>query len=188
MLDNLFQYDDHARLVPQMASVIPTLANGGIKDAGKTIVLRLKPGLRWSNGAEITSHDIKFGWQVGMDSATGPACQGSCDLIKSIDTPSRSIAILHLHRIDSSAIPGALPQVWPPVWPGAWKNNAHAAAVKLGSDPNYTFEGLVIPPTAPTRSPRSLPVLVLPCGPCRTTAARPAVLEYATSCFMPISP
>jgi len=141
MLDNLFQYDDHARLVPQMASVIPTLANGGIKDAGKTIVLRLKPGLRWSNGAEITSHDIKFGWQVGMDSATGPACQGSCDLIKSIDTPSRSIAILHLHRIDSSAIPGALPQVWPPVWPGAWKNNAHAAAVKLGSDPNYTFEG-----------------------------------------------
>jgi len=141
MLDNLFQYDDHARLVPQMATAIPTLANGGIKDAGKTIVLRLKPGLRWSNGVEITSRDIKFGWQVGMDSATGPACQGSCDLIKSINTPSRYVAVLHLHRIDSSAIPGSLPQVWPPVWPGAWKNNAHAAALKLGTDTHYTFEG-----------------------------------------------
>jgi len=141
MLDNLFQYDAHARLIPQMATVIPTLANGGIKDAGKTIILRLRPGLRWSDGAEITSRDIKFGWQVGMDAATGPACQGSCDLIKGIDTPSRYVAILHLHRIDSSAVPGSLPQLWPAVWPSAWNNNAHAAALKLGSDPNYNFEG-----------------------------------------------
>lgn len=144
-LENLFQYDNHARLVPQMAAVIPTFANGGIRDAGKTIVLRLKPGLRWSNGAEVTSSDIKFGWQVGTDSATGPACHGSCDLIKRIDTPGRYVAILHLRRIDTSAIPGSLPQVWPPVWPGAWKNNPHAAALRLGADPKYTFEGARYP-------------------------------------------
>jgi len=145
ILDNLFQYDNQARLVPQIAATVPTFANGGLRDGGKTIVLRLRPGRRWSNGAEITSQDVRFGWQVGMDRATGPACQGSCDLIRHIDTPSRYVAILHLRRVNSSAVPGSLPQVWPPVWPGAWKNNPHAAALKLGSAPNYTFEGTRYP-------------------------------------------
>lgn len=139
--NSLFQYDTQARLVPQMAAAIPTTANGGIKAGGKTITLRLKPGLRWSNGAEITSRDIKFGWRVDMDGATGPACLGTCDIIKSIDTPSRYVAVLHLRSVDASAVPTALPDLWPAVWPGAWKNNPHAAALKLGASANYTFEG-----------------------------------------------
>lgn len=148
-LTNLFQYNNNARLVPQMAAAIPTVGNGGIKNGGKTIVLRLKPGLRWSNGSEITSHAIKFGWQVEMDGATGPACLGTCDAIRSIDTPSKYVAILHLRNADSSAVPEAMPQPWPTVWPGAWKHSAHAAALKLGNDQNYTFEGAGYPTDGP---------------------------------------
>ena len=59
-----------------MATEVPTLKNGGTKDAGKTIVMHLKRGLHWSNNTEITSADIEFGWQINMDAASGPACMG----------------------------------------------------------------------------------------------------------------
>jgi len=145
LFDSLFQYDNHARLIPQMATSVPTINNGGIRDGGKTIVVQLKPGLRWSNGAEITSRDIWFGWKVGMDKASGPDCLGGCDAIKRIDTPSRYTAVLRLSHVDSAAVPAAMPDLWPHIWPGAWNNSPHGAALKLGQDPSFNFESSHFP-------------------------------------------
>jgi ABC-type transport system substrate-binding protein len=145
LFDSLFQYNNQATLIPQMAETIPTLQNGGIRDGGKTIMIQLKKGLRWSNGAEITSADVRFGWKLGMDSATGPSCLGGCDIIYRIDTPHRYRAVLHLKRPYSSAVPNAMPDVWPNVWSGAWRNNPHAAALKLGQDARFNFESSRFP-------------------------------------------
>ena len=145
LFEDLFRYDDHARLVPQLAATIPTVRNGGIKDGGKTIVLHLKRGLRWSNGAEITSRDIWFGWRVGMDRATGPSCLGGCDAIRSIDTPSRYSAVLHLRQPYSAAVPDTMPDVWPHTWTDVWKDNPHLAALKLGQDQAFNFENSSFP-------------------------------------------
>lgn len=140
LFDDLFRYDASATLIPQMASSIPTIQNGGIRDGGKTVVIRLKYGLRWSNGTEITSRDIQFGWKVGMDKATGPSCLGSCDDIRRIDTPDRYTAILHLKQVNASAIPAVVPDVWPHIWPNAWTDSSHAAALTLGQDKSFNFE------------------------------------------------
>jgi peptide/nickel transport system substrate-binding protein len=78
-----------------------------------------------------------------MDSATGPACAGSCDAISQIDTPSRYTAVFHLKQVYAPALPYAINgfSLWPRVWAGAWKNSPHAAAVKLAQDPTFNFEG-----------------------------------------------
>jgi peptide/nickel transport system substrate-binding protein len=143
MFDHLFIYNNKAQLVPQMAQVMPTVKNGGILNGGKTIVIHLKKGLRWSNGAPITAADLKFSWQVGMDSATGPACAGSCDAISSIATAGRYTAIFHLKQVYAPALPYAVNgfSLWPHVWAGAWNNSPHAAAAKLAQDPTFNFEG-----------------------------------------------
>jgi peptide/nickel transport system substrate-binding protein len=62
---SLFQYGPHG-VFPQMATVLPTVANGGIKGNGRTVTVHLKRGLRWSDGASITSGDVKFGWETAM--------------------------------------------------------------------------------------------------------------------------
>jgi ABC-type transport system substrate-binding protein len=143
MFDHLFIYNHNSRLVPQMAQSMPTIKNGGIVNGGKTIVIHLKKGLRWSNGAPITAADLKFSWKVGMDAATGPACAGSCDAISRIDTPSTYTAIFHLKQVYAPALPYAINgfSLWPRVWAGAWSNDAHAAALKLAQDPTFNFEG-----------------------------------------------
>lgn len=149
LLEGLFLYNSQAQVVPQLAAVVPTVANGGIKNGGKTIVVRLKKGLHWSDGSAITSQDVVFGWKVGMDPVTGPYCTGSCDQIARIDTPDAYTAIIRMKRVFASAVPTAMPQVWPHNWKGAWTNNPHAAAVKLAQDTTFNFEGASFPTNGP---------------------------------------
>jgi peptide/nickel transport system substrate-binding protein len=145
MLEGLVLYDNNAKLKPDLATAVPSIKNGGIKDGGKTIVVNLKQGLRWSDGAALTSKDVAFGWHVGMDPATGPSCSGSCDIISRIDTPSKYQAVLHLKKIYAPAVPNALPPIWPVKWARAWSNDAHAAAEKLGQDQTFNFESTNYP-------------------------------------------
>jgi peptide/nickel transport system substrate-binding protein len=149
LFDSLFIYNSKAQTVPEMATAVPTTSNGGIKDGGKTLVIHLKKGLRWSNGSEITSRDVLFGWKVSMDPATGPYCTGSCDVIARIDTPDPFTAVFHLKRAYSANVASWMPLVWPHVWKGSWNNSAHAAALKLGQDPQFNFENASYPTSGP---------------------------------------
>jgi peptide/nickel transport system substrate-binding protein len=149
MFDSLFLYNSKAKILPQMATAVPSTTNGGVNNNGKTIVIHLKQGLRWSDGAEITSKDVKFGWQVSMDPATGPYCTGSCDVISSINTPDPFTAVLHLKRAYSASVASWMPLVWPHIWKGAWNNSPHAAAVKLAQNPGFNFEGTSFPTNGP---------------------------------------
>jgi peptide/nickel transport system substrate-binding protein len=44
--------------VADMATEVPTAANGGITDGGKTYTFHIKPGIDWSNGREVTAADF----------------------------------------------------------------------------------------------------------------------------------
>jgi peptide/nickel transport system substrate-binding protein len=148
LLEGLYLYDDKVKLVPDVLAQIPSVKNKGILNGGKTIVLHLKHGLRWSNNAEITSKDVNFGFKISSDPLTGPACAGTCDAIARIDTPDKYTAVLHMKRIYGAAIPYALPTPQPVKWPGAWNNDPHVAAQKL-MDAAYNFENDTYPTNGP---------------------------------------
>lgn len=145
--DGLWTYNSQAKFVPVMSQNIPSVKNGQIKNGGKLIIVKLKKGLRWSNGKEITSKDIVFGWKVGLDPATGPVCQGSCDVIARIKTPNKYEADMYLKSVYAPFLAYGTPPIWPSSWPGAWSNDPHAAAVKLAQDATFNFEGPNYPTT-----------------------------------------
>jgi peptide/nickel transport system substrate-binding protein len=148
--DDLVQYDDQSHLFPVLLGNLPSLKNGEIKDGGRTIIARLKQGLRWSNGAEITAADVKFGWRVLMSKISGPYCSGTCDVISSIDTVGKYEVIFHLGSSYAPFFPNGLPEVWPVQWKGAWKaNDVNAAAKKLFQDSTYNFESSSYPTDGP---------------------------------------
>jgi peptide/nickel transport system substrate-binding protein len=45
--------------VADAATTVPTTANGGISDGGKTYTFHIKPGVDWSTGAQVTSADFE---------------------------------------------------------------------------------------------------------------------------------
>ena len=61
-LDTLFFYDGNSpsKLVPQLAAAIPTRQNGGISADGKTYTVKLRPGLKFSDGTLLTAQDVKY--------------------------------------------------------------------------------------------------------------------------------
>jgi peptide/nickel transport system substrate-binding protein len=111
--DPLFDHDGHGALVPLLARRVPTLANGDISRDGKTITIRLRPGVRWHDGAPFTSADVRFSWQAMMDPKNDVGSREGVDEIADIGTPDPLTAVIHLHRPDATAIPLALPELIP---------------------------------------------------------------------------
>ena len=56
----LFQLDKDAKPVPAMAADMPTQQNGGISADGKKITVKMKPGLKWSDGSPLTARDFQY--------------------------------------------------------------------------------------------------------------------------------
>jgi oligopeptide transport system substrate-binding protein len=66
----LFRYDDNLNVVADMAAEVPTADNGGISKDGKTFTIKLRDGLKWSDGAPLTSADVVYGFKRLLDPKT----------------------------------------------------------------------------------------------------------------------
>lgn len=94
----LFNYDDRNRLVPELATVLPTLANGGVSRDGLVITYHLRRGVTWQDGAPFGADDVKFTWQAVMNPNNDVANRVGYDDVASIDTPNQQTAVVHLKR------------------------------------------------------------------------------------------
>jgi peptide/nickel transport system substrate-binding protein len=151
MEDGFWVYNDKARFVPQLAARVPSTKNGDIRDGARTVVVHLKHGNRWSDGSEITSADVKFGFEVGSTKVSGPVCSGSCDIISRIDTPDRYTAVLHLKRPYVPVLAYGMPPLVPHRWKsaaGSWSTPQAAAQLIYGTA-SYTFETAAYPTSGP---------------------------------------
>jgi ABC-type transport system substrate-binding protein len=87
----------------------------------------------WPDGSEVTSADVKFGWEVDRDGAPLPlTCE--TDGVCSVDTPDRYTAVYHLPQPSSSFLDNIPGFVLPATWPGFWNQNVHAAATALNTN------------------------------------------------------
>jgi peptide/nickel transport system substrate-binding protein len=92
----IFRYDDTGDYVPEMATVIPTPSNGGISRDGRTIVLHLRHGMQWSDGAPLDARDLRFTWKAVMNPRNNTRLRAGWDDIAAIDLPDNDTAIVHL--------------------------------------------------------------------------------------------
>jgi peptide/nickel transport system substrate-binding protein len=94
----LFNYDDKNEVVPELATELPTLTNGGISRDGRTITYHLRKGVTWQDGAPFGADDVKFTWQAVMNPQNDVGNRVGYDEVLSIDTPDQLTAVVHLKR------------------------------------------------------------------------------------------
>src|SRR5580692_9744247 len=58
--------DAEGKLIGDLATVVPSLENGGISRDGRTYVYHIHRGVRWHDGAPLTSRDVAFTWRAIM--------------------------------------------------------------------------------------------------------------------------
>lgn len=104
VLEGLLGTDPKGEYYPILASEVPSAQNGGFSADGKTVTFRLKPGLKWADGAPVTSEDIKFTWEAIMNKANPVVSRGGYDLISSIETPNELTAIVTFEKLYASVL------------------------------------------------------------------------------------
>lgn len=67
----LMFYGQDAGLLPNLVSVVPSLANGDLADDLTSVTLRLKEGVVWSDGEPFTANDVIATWTWITDEANG---------------------------------------------------------------------------------------------------------------------
>ena len=61
---NLFNVTPQGKLTPDLASVVPTQANGGIPSNGLPYTVHLRSNANWTNGQPVTCADIITTWKI----------------------------------------------------------------------------------------------------------------------------
>ncbi len=85
-LEPLAKYSPNGDLVPALAVEIPTLENGGVSQDLMSITWKLKEGLLWSDGSEVTAEDVVFTWQYCSNVNTGCTAESSFDGISAVES------------------------------------------------------------------------------------------------------
>ena len=84
-LEPLAKYNPDGGLLPSLAAEIPTLENGGVSQDLMSITWKLKEGLKWSDGSDMSAHDVAFTWRYCSDEATGCTASSAFTGVASVE-------------------------------------------------------------------------------------------------------
>jgi peptide/nickel transport system substrate-binding protein len=94
----LFNWSDRNEFVPELATEIPTLENGGISKDGKTITYHLRRGVKWHDGAPFGAGDIIFTYRAIMNPRNNIPSRSGYDLIAALEKRDDATLVVHLKK------------------------------------------------------------------------------------------
>lgn len=117
ILEPLFRYKPDGDLSPALATEIPTYANGGISRDNKTIAIKMRKGVFWSDGAPLTAKDWVFTYHAVMNDRNNTKLRVGWDSIASVDLRNDYSFVVHLKAPNATFL-GVLAQggaAYPPL-------------------------------------------------------------------------
>ena len=92
----LLRFDEHNQLYPELATQVPTQANGGVSNDGLTVTYHLRRGVKWSDGVPFTAADVVFSVAVVNNPANNEAAR--FDQIAKVDAPDAHTVVFRLKK------------------------------------------------------------------------------------------
>ncbi len=94
----LFRYDRTNRPIPELATEVPTKRNGDISADGRTVRIKLRRGVVWSDGAPFTADDVVFSTNAMNNPENQVVGRTGFELVTKMDEPDRFTVVFHLKR------------------------------------------------------------------------------------------
>ena len=98
MFEPLLSADARGNPIPMLATVVPSIANGGISKDGLQIVYHLAPNARWTDGVPVTSADVAWSWRAIENPANDIVSRHGYDDVRSIATLDAHTVVVHLKQ------------------------------------------------------------------------------------------
>jgi peptide/nickel transport system substrate-binding protein len=90
--------DDRGRLRGDLATAVPTRANGGISADGRTYVYRLRRGVVWHDGRPFSADDVIASWRAVMDPRNDTFEREGYDQVQSVTARGPDAVVVRLLR------------------------------------------------------------------------------------------
>jgi peptide/nickel transport system substrate-binding protein len=94
----LIKWDRNNKPFPELATEVPTMANGGVSKDGLTITYHLRKGVKWSDGAPFTADDVVWTAHAVLNKANNVTSRTGWDRIQKIDEPDKYTVVFHLNK------------------------------------------------------------------------------------------
>ncbi len=98
LLDPLVNYDYNAELEYILADTID------VSDDGLTYTCKLKEGVPFHDGKELTSADVKYTYDFYRDPENATAIVGDFDGVESVDTPDDYTVVVNMSKINAASM------------------------------------------------------------------------------------
>ena len=98
---SLIEINDKLEYAPSLAIEVPTLDNGGISKDGLRYTFKLRPGVKWHDGAPFTSGDVAFTQTVLLNPDVDVRGRVGWNKIARVETPDDSTVIFQFSAIDA---------------------------------------------------------------------------------------
>jgi len=93
-------------LVPKLATKVPSVADGDwnvAPDGSMEVTWKLRPGIKWQDGAAFTSEDVAFAYQVFRDPAWPASIPSAVGFVSEALVPDPQTLILRYPRVNNGA-------------------------------------------------------------------------------------
>ncbi|OIQ33717.1 MAG: peptide ABC transporter [Alphaproteobacteria bacterium MedPE-SWcel] len=94
VIEPLARYNSAGEMVPWLVEEIPTVENGGVSEDLTSITWKITPGLKWSDGTDFTSADVKFTYDYCTDPEGGCAQVTKFEGVTSVETPDATTVVV----------------------------------------------------------------------------------------------
>jgi peptide/nickel transport system substrate-binding protein len=87
-------FDEKNNPVPQLVKEMPSLENGGISEDGKTLTLKLREDLVWSDGTPLTADDFIFTYEMNISPKNAVSSVSPYDKIVKMEAPDPQTLVM----------------------------------------------------------------------------------------------
>lgn len=94
----LVKWDAKNNPYPELATEVPTQANGGVSKDGLTITYHLRKGVKWSDGVPFDADDVVFSTKAVLNPANNEVGRQGWDQITNVDEPDKFTVVYHLKK------------------------------------------------------------------------------------------
>ncbi len=98
VVEPLARYDENGNLTAWLVDEVPTVENGGVSEDLTSITWNITPGIKWSDGTDFTSADVKFTYEYCTHPEGGCAQLTKFDGIESVETPDATTVVVNFSR------------------------------------------------------------------------------------------
>jgi len=104
IFDGLVEINDQQRLIPDLATVVPSVRNGGISRDGKTITYHLRHGVVWHDGKPFSADDVIFTFRTILNPRVNAPNTAIYEQVRAISAPDPYSVVVQLKSPSAPAV------------------------------------------------------------------------------------